>query len=288
MADSSQPLVIDSKSHVGAVRDENQDSLQLVDLNSEAILTHGYLYGLADGLGGYEHGGVASQLALQTLFHIFYSGPVGQAERNLRDAYSEANVSIFREGVVRKARMGTTLTAVNIVGNIATIAHVGDSRLYLIRSGRIMCLTNDHSTVGDMVRARLLTPDKLRTHSQRSVLNRCLGIEMFVQPDISQVKLQVGDRLLMCSDGFWAVVEDEELPEMLLRHDYETGLCERLIEEAMHRGSDDNISVVSIRVQNLPDALPEAPETRGIRRVISFLTSILPHSPGTDGNDGSR
>lgn len=288
MPDFPNPIASTGKTHVGAVREENQDSIQLVEPDSDVISTHGYLYGLADGLGGYEHGGDASKLALQTLFHIFYNGPVGQAERNFRDAFREANLTIFREATVRQARMGTTLTAINITGNMATVAHVGDSRLYLVRNERVMCLTNDHSNVGDMVRARLLTPDKLRTHNQRSVLNRCLGIEMFVQADISQVKLQDGDRLLLCSDGFWAVIEDHELPALLGDDDNENGVCDRLVEEAMRRGSDDNISVIDIHIHAVPDTQLDAPEMRGIRRVISFLTSILPRDPEAGEADNGR
>ena len=107
-------------------------------------------------------------------------------------------------------RMGTTLTAVYIFGNTLYLTHVGDSRAYLIRDKRATCLSADHTTVGDMVRSKLLSPDKLRTHAQRSVLTKAIGISLFVQPDITEHRLQEGDRLVLCSDGVWSVVQDED------------------------------------------------------------------------------
>jgi len=106
--------------------------------------------------------------------------------------------------------MGTTLTAAYILGNTLYLAHVGDSRAYLIRDGRLVCLTSDHTMVGDMVRSKLISHDKIRTHAQRSYLTKSLGTTLFVQPDITQQKLREGDRLILCSDGVWSVVEDEE------------------------------------------------------------------------------
>src|SRR5258707_8714271 len=104
--------------------------------------------------------------------------------------------------------MGTTLTAAYVYGDVLYLAHVGDSRAYLIRDGRSICLTSDHTTVGDMVRSNLISSDKIRTHAQRSILTKSVGTALFVQPDIIQQRLREGDRLVLCSDGVWSVIED--------------------------------------------------------------------------------
>jgi len=159
-------------SHVGIVREDNQDSIQMREDTSE----YGSLYAVADGMGGYSNGRVASSLALETLFGTFYAGNPAKTAQNLKTGIQNANLEIFktaqRMGI---GRMGTTLTAAHINSNKMTVAHVGDSRAYLIRDGKAACLTNDHTQVGEMVRMRILSADKVRTHANRSVLNNVWG-----------------------------------------------------------------------------------------------------------------
>jgi protein phosphatase len=146
--------------------------------------------------------------------------------------------------------MGTTLTVATMTGNILYLLHVGDSRAYLIRDGRASLLTRDHTVVGDMVRSRIITPDKMRTHHQRSVLTRAVGLGLFVQPDIDQVPLKRGDRIVICSDGLWSVVEDDEFAALSLQSRNVSELTESLINLALERDTDDNCSAVSIQVQS--------------------------------------
>jgi PPM family protein phosphatase len=174
-------------SFVGKYRDDNQDAIRILHpAQDDARHAQGYLFGIADGMGGYSHGGVASVTALTTFFEMFYSGTPGKSPQNLRQAMQHANIAVYQASQrLGAVRMGTTLSVVNILGSQLHIAHVGDSRAYLVRGHQVTCLTNDHTQVGELVRMKLLTPDKLRQHEQRSVLNRCVGMQLFVQADIS-------------------------------------------------------------------------------------------------------
>ena len=147
--------------------------------------------------------------------------------------------------------MGTTLTAVNIVGNKLHIAHIGDSRAYLIRDRKSKCLTNDHTRVGELVRMKVLSPEKVRTHSQRSMLDKCLGMELFVQPDIFQVPVKSGDIIVLCSDGVWAMIQDDEFAQLITDSNDPENLCRQIVELAMERESDDNLSIIILYLHRL-------------------------------------
>jgi protein phosphatase len=147
--------------------------------------------------------------------------------------------------------MGTTLTAAYVFGEMLYLAHVGDSRAYLIRDGRSICLTADHTAVGDMVRSKLISSDKIRTHAQRSVLTKSIGTALFVQPDIVQQKLREGDRLVLCSDGVWSVIEDEEFARIASESYSVDEISRNLINLALHHKTDDNASVVVFHLRKL-------------------------------------
>ncbi len=247
-------------SHVGKVREDNQDSLRICAMPDAS----GYLFAVADGMGGYEHGGVASALALDTLTEIVCGRGNAGIEQTLRRGVTDANTRVYQESLRRAARMGTTLTAVYIEGSRSSIAHIGDSRAYLIRDGVATCLTNDHTTVGELVRARILTPDKVRHHAQRSVLNRCLGMNLFVQTEISGARLISGDILILCSDGLWSVIEDAEIALLADKRERAETIAERLIERALANDSDDNISALVIHARSIPESAPETAPRRSL------------------------
>ncbi len=261
-------------SRPGKVRQDNQDAIRFCrpdDLTAK----YGPLYGIADGMGGYSHGGVASSLALETFFDTFYKSNGVSLPQKLRLGVQNANLGIFqtaqRLGV---AKMGTTLTAVHLVGKTLNIVHVGDSRAYLIRDNVARCLTNDHTRVGEMVRMKMLSPDKVRVHAQRSVLSKCLGVGLFVQPDIFQVQVQGGDIIILCTDGVWSVVEDAEFSLLATDCSGPEDLSRRIYELAMNRDSDDNLSVVALYIRRLPSGSPSddsrpAWPMRLLRRLIS-------------------
>src|SRR5258707_12586622 len=172
-------LLARSYSDVGPVRDENQDTTRLLTPADPLIgETHGSLLAIADGMGGYAKGGVASVTALETFFETFYQEQSGAARlQSLRRAVEQANLAVHQAAFrLNAGQMGTTLTVANIAGDRLYLAHVGATRAYLVRDGTARCLTNDHSVVGELVRMRVLSPDKVRTHQQRSVLNRSLGL----------------------------------------------------------------------------------------------------------------
>jgi PPM family protein phosphatase len=248
----SQELECSGLSHIGSVREDNQDAIRL---SGETPAVDRRLFALADGMGGYSHGGLASQTALETFFETFYDDTTPVVPRRMRRSVEAANLGVFqmaqRLGAVR---MGTTLTAVTVVGNQLHVAHVGDSRAYLIRDNRAQCLTNDHTHVGDMVRMKVIPPDKIRTHAQRSILTKGLGLTLFVQPDITQAALQDDDRVVLCSDGVWSVIEDQEFAQVAASAADMTQLSKTLIHLALDRESDDNLSVVAIHLQQLGPA----------------------------------
>jgi len=253
---NSAELETHALSHVGNVREDNQDALR-----SETApdgLTH--LFAVADGMGGYEHGGIASAVALETFMQTVRTWPGGLAsaariESAMRRAVQDANVAVYQESLRLGAKMGTTLTAVCISENWAHVAHVGDSRAYTIRAGQATCLTRDHTAVGELVRARVISPDKVRKHAQRSVLNRALGISLIIQADLNRIPIFTNDVLLVCSDGLWASIEDDQIAAMIDPGASAEAIVEQLVTTAMANGSDDNVSAWTICVRRVPEHL---------------------------------
>jgi len=238
-------------SHIGPVREENQDSICWVDDIED---TGASLFAVADGMGGYNNGKLASSMALDNVFTTFKTQR-GSPAQQLKRGIESANLAIYQATQrLGAGRMGTTLTAAYLAGNRLTIGHVGDSRAYLLRDREATCLTRDHTVVGDMVRMRVLSPEKVRTHSQRSVLTRGLGLNPFVTPDISHHIVKEGDALVLCSDGLWSVIEDQELPQLNHEASGVSSLLNRLIFLAIERGTDDNVSAVSVRIHCLKPA----------------------------------
>jgi PPM family protein phosphatase len=243
------------QSHTGNVRSDNQDAIQLVEPPDEMVFQqYGALYGVADGMGGYEHGGVASALALETFVRTFYSSGSGKPQQNLRRSIQDANLAVYQAAQKLGARMGTTLSIINLVGQQLHIAHIGDSRVYLVRDRKARCLTNDHTAVGDLVRMRILSPDKVRTHERRSILQKALGVSLFVQSDITSCPIQKDDFLILCSDGVWAYVEDDEFAEVVQAAHHPERISQMLIEHALERESDDNLSALVVHVARLTAA----------------------------------
>jgi serine/threonine protein phosphatase PrpC len=259
---------------VGPVREDNQDSIHLP--HGEQAVTPGLLFAVADGMGGYAHGGVASLLALESFSSTLASQNGSPIPKTLQRSVENANLRVFQKAQQLSAgRMGTTLTAAYVFGEVLHLAHVGDSRAYLIRDGRATCLTTDHTTVGDMVRAKILSPEKIRTHAQRSILTRAVGIGLFVQPDIIQKKLREDDRLVLCSDGVWSVIEDDDFARVAAERAPADLISQNLIDLALQNETDDNASVVVIHLKKLAAVAAghESPQKgnwfKGLRKFLS-------------------
>jgi len=232
----------------GPVREDNQDSILIP--NASVPTFPGSLYAVADGMGGHANGGVASSLAVHNLLKIVRSSEISlPPTKALQRALEVVNFEIYKAAQqLGGGKMGTTLTAAYVFGNLLYLVHVGDSRAYLVRDGRAACLTSDHTVVGDLVRSRLIPSENIRSHSQRSVLTRAVGLGLFVQPDISQTKLQAGDCIILCSDGIWSVIQDQEFAEQAERGGDVHALAQNLVDLALERETDDNCSVIVVHI----------------------------------------
>ncbi|WP_052351805.1 PP2C family protein-serine/threonine phosphatase [Deinococcus pimensis] len=230
----------------GRERDLNEDSVLMVDFSG------GGLFAVADGMGGHAAGEVASRLALDELRAAYTYGS-GPAPRRLAQAVQAANLAVYRQAVGHEAGMGTTLTAVLVDGGAAIVANVGDSRAYLYRQGALTRLSRDHSWVAEQVRLGFLTEQEARDHQWRNVVSNGLGSDEKVRLDLLGVRLEAGDRVLVCSDGLTGVVEDDDLITLLGQDAQPQDLVVRLVDTANERGGPDNITVVVVDVlQNGP------------------------------------
>jgi serine/threonine protein phosphatase PrpC len=224
----------------GLVRPANEDSF---------LLRRG-LYAVCDGMGGARGGEVASQMACLGLLAL---NPASAGQQDLRAAIANANQSIVQRGAgeAHLLGMGTTLTAMLVREGHLTLAHVGDSRAYLLHGGELTQLTEDHSWVGEMVRRGELTPEQAAIHPHRSVITRALGTDGEIDPDLLEIPVVQGDRILLCSDGLTGMVSDSEIAELLGRDGEPQEVAELLVKAALAGGGEDNVTVLVVDV--LPD-----------------------------------
>jgi protein phosphatase len=250
---SAPPFVvsISSVTDTGCVRESNEDCCNVVEPDDPATLDNkGVLIVVADGIGGSRAGEVASRLAVEMVARAYYASsdePTGA----LAYAFQEANNEIHELSLVRGefSGMGTTCTALVIYGRVAYSAHVGDSRLYLVRSSSIYQMTEDHSVVKELVKWGALTPDAARRHPDRNLILRALGSRETVNIATWDHPLPVrsGDCFVLCSDGLHDAITDDEI--CMATQSAETALvCESLIATARRRGGYDNITVAIARV----------------------------------------
>ena len=264
------------RSDVGRQREQNQDTpIRMPDgIPASTIAAKGVLYGVADGMGGTAGGQVASQLAVQTLTRVYYGDTSTEVTRSLRHAVEEANRVVHqragREAAL--AGMGTTLTAAVVQDNKLTIAHVGDSRAYLVRAGQIQQLTAAHTVVEDLVQHGVITPQEALTHEKRHVLTRALGPDPQVEVDIVSETLQPGDRLVMCSDGLSNKVKQAEIRQVVEQLSPQQAV-DRLVALANQRGGEDNITVVVF--QPLDGAIGTGGRPRWFLLAAALLLVVL-------------
>ena len=251
-------LTLGSLTHVGMKRSANEDShCALVGLNgppgSDALLA------VADGMGGHAAGEVASAMAIQGIRSRLSRDGLGEGaqpgpldyERLMKQAVQDLNSEV-RKAAEQPATMGmgTTLTAALILGPLVIISHVGDSRAYLFRSGRMQQLSQDHSWVAEEVARGALTESEAREHPRRNILTRALGVTTDVEVDTSASELEEGDVLLLCSDGLHGLVGDEEIARTSTAFEPQEA-CEVLVQRANDLGGNDNVTVVIARIDRL-------------------------------------
>ena len=251
-------MTIESKSvtDVGRKRPLNEDSYCSNDEEG--------LYVVADGMGGHAHGEVASRIAVQTIeeFIQLTSGdadvtwPYGiDEELSLNGNRLKTSIRFANQKLLEHAKsrsdcegMATTVVAVLVENDAAEIAHVGDSRVYLVRDGAIRCLTSDHSWVNEQVLSGVIDSDQARNHPLRNVVTRALGGKPELEVDVQSLKLLSGDRLLLCSDGLTTMLDDDAILEIVLADAGALEQADVLVAAANENGGDDNITAILLKV----------------------------------------
>lgn len=226
-----------SRTDIGCVRDHNEDSLIVAPP----------LYVVADGMGGHAAGEVASEIAVSTIAKHVPASPDALA---LGEAVKQANQAIIkaaRDGVGREG-MGTTCTAAMLEKDKLVIAQVGDSRAYLLGDGHLHQITRDHSLIANMIEAGQITPEEARSHPNRSVITRALGNDPATEPDLFEIDVQAGDRLLLCSDGLTGMLRDSQIESIMTRVKDPQRCASQLVNEAIAAGGIDNITVIIVDI----------------------------------------
>jgi serine/threonine protein phosphatase PrpC len=262
--------------HTGLSRDINEDSILYTGFNIKTHLgtSSGGLFAVADGMGGHSSGEIASDFAIKTfqaycMYHLFTRQDISPLAV-LSAAFEEANDRILdAAGSAELKGMGTTLTAALIMGEDMYIAHIGDSRCYIINAGETMQVTRDHSVVQQLLDSGAITMEEARIHPQRNLITRVLGYSKDVVPDLHQIKLYAGDNILLCSDGLHGVLSADAIARAVLDTPDVNRACAELIAQANQAGGPDNISVIIVKPGNLPYRQAILTAQTGIRIISS-------------------
>jgi serine/threonine protein phosphatase PrpC len=241
-----------SLTDVGLQRENNEDSLLYWEPDTDQEFRRkGRLAIVADGMGGYEGGQEASRIAVESVRHLYDRDFAGDPQTALLNAFLAAHATIQRYAFEHPEfyGMGTTCTALAIVDRKLYFAHVGDSRLYLVRGESISKLTRDHSYVGRLVENGIVRSEDAESHPQRHILTAALGSGHEILPQLSEqpLSLEENDVLLLCTDGLWGVVGDQDLAQAAGTRPL-ADACMKLVRMALERGGPDNVTVQLLRV----------------------------------------
>ncbi|MDD5167793.1 MAG: Stp1/IreP family PP2C-type Ser/Thr phosphatase [Syntrophales bacterium] len=244
---------------VGRVRLNNEDSYYANDEIG--------LFVVADGMGGHASGEIASKMTVDIIRDYFkgsgknqpvqigpYMRDYSDVTNRLASAIRLANMAVYEASLSSPELqgMGTTVAAIQIAGNRLSIAHIGDSRVYLIRAENIEQLTDDHSVVYEQIKRNLISKEDASKSEIRNILTRALGISDDAEVDLAEMTLSPGDILLLCSDGLNGMVDDTDILSIILASDDPPAACKKLIAAANANGGKDNITVVLIYTENKP------------------------------------
>lgn len=245
-------LTVGSMTHTGG-RENNEDSILVEPLPPVSPDSGpGYLLAVADGMGGYEGGEIASKLAIDLVRDLFARDQPADVALALKQAYRRANDAIYSRGAgtADAPPMGTTLVTAVVRGKYVTIANVGDSRAYLMRANQLTQVTQDHSLVAEQVQQGELTEDQARKSRQRNILTQAIGTKEALDkrmPSIYELALLPEDRLLLCTDGFFDVLTHEDYLQLMAGDD-PNAAAERLTSLAVERKTTDNVSAIVLAV----------------------------------------
>ena len=260
----------------GKVRENNEDSLLTGDGKDET------LFAVADGIGGFEAGEVASSLAIDTLRDL-------SPGDSLVEAIQEANRRVLdaaRENQ-KHSGMGTTVVAVRFAGKdgkpAAEVAHVGDSRAYLLRDGDLTPLTEDHSLVAELVRSGSLTRAQASEHPQKNLITRALGAEEEIEVDTNTVFVGDGDRLLLCSDGLSDLVPEDKMASLLSDEPSAESSSQKLLLAALEAGGSDNVTVVVVDIKK--EDLPPKDTAEARSDDTREMADLVPEAPGAGASE---
>ena len=239
-------------SDIGCQREHNEDFSGYWEPEAEEQFRRkGRLAVIADGMGGYEGGEQASQIAVKTVCEIYEQGSGEDPQSDLLTGLRTAHERIQEYAILNPGflGMGTTCTAACLVKEKLYFAHVGDSRLYLMRSGNISRLTRDHSYVNRLIETGLIRAEEAEGHPQRHILTAALGVgaDFVADSPSNPLELKSGDILLLCTDGLWGLVADEEL-HTIARRGTAADACRELVRLAKERGAPDNVTVQLLRL----------------------------------------
>lgn len=236
------------RTDVGRIRAINEDRAAIrTDLAGGAALAL-----LADGMGGHQAGDIASQTTVDVvareLLKVRSDMSVREWEIAISGAIERANAEIFAQASIHPqlSGMGTTVVAALMAHNRLTIAHIGDSRAYLLHKGKLRLLTEDHSLVNELLRTGQISEREASVHPRRNVLTRALGTEKTVDPDIRHMEWHHGDQLLLCTDGLTNMVDEDDILHTLKEKNDLQWKADRLIAKALEAGGEDNVTVVLI------------------------------------------
>jgi protein phosphatase len=263
-------------------RPENEDSF--------LVLEERGLFAVADGVGGAQAGDVASQMAVEILGEAFINQSANlDAEDVMRAAIDRANSAIYQMStdLPQLSSMATTLVALHLDGNIATIGHVGDSRAYrLDHAGNLRRETHDHSVVEEEVRAGRMTPEQAQNHPSKNIISRALGAEADVEIDLKTIMVEPGTSFLLCSDGITRHIDDNEIGGFLAAQSDPAEICERMKELCYERGAEDNLTAVIVRVLGEPAAQFTAAAAAGDGEELTVASSRATSDANFTDDDG--
>lgn len=279
-------LVVGAHTDAGNVRDTNEDLVHFAQLDG---YDDTFILAVADGMGGYERGEVASKIAMDALLDRVQNLDTEDSALILKQAYRRANEQIFESGVSQgeENMMGTTLIAGLVRGDELALANVGDSRGYLLRAGSLTQITQDHSLIAEQVRMGVISEEEARNSQHRNIITRALGHRERVDVDVFELTLLPEDRLLLSTDGVHDYLDEDTMRDILLNEPPDEA-AKSLVERALENGSTDNLTALVawmaplsvLEAPTVPEGVPEerasllVPILAGIALIIVILVVV--------------